>query len=79
MNSDPAIIVSINLKIQNQEFNLTKEDAYSIYNQLHKALGISEPWVIPQGYPYYTYYPSYPTVWYTVGSSTAANINWKTS
>jgi hypothetical protein len=43
MSSDPVITYSFNLKIQGQEFPLTLTEAYGIYNQLHKILGIAEP------------------------------------
>lgn len=80
MESDPTVTFSINLKIQNQDFTLTQTEAYSIYNQLHKILGIAEPKIWPDfrySYPSYTY-PSYPTVFYTIGSSSDTNVSWKT-
>jgi hypothetical protein len=78
MNTDPVVTHSFNLKIQGQEFSLTATEAYDIYNQLHKILGIVEPRTSPS-YPYPTYpsYPSYPTVFYTAGTSTPNNPNWK--
>ena len=86
MNSDPVITHSFNLKIQGQEFSLTTTEAYEIYNQLHKILGIAEPKTSPS-YPYPTYptyptypvYPSYPTVFYTTGTSAPSNTNWQVS
>lgn len=81
MNSDPVITHSFNLKIQGQEFSLTETEAYGIYNQLHKILGIAEPKTSPS-YPYPTYptypvYPSYPTVFYTTSTGTPNSSNWK--
>jgi hypothetical protein len=78
MNSDPAITVSINLKIQNQEFTLTQEEAYSIYNQLHKILGITWPITSPSYPTTNPIYPNWPTVSYTTSSSTPNLCNWKT-
>lgn len=86
MNTDPVVTHSFNLKIQGQEFSLTETEAYSIYNQLHKILGIAEPKTSPS-YPYPTYptyptypvYPSYPTVFYTTGTSAPSNTNWQVS
>jgi hypothetical protein len=83
MNTDPVVTHSFNLKIQGQEFSLTETEAYSIYNQLHKILGIVEPKTSPS-YPYPTYpsypvYPSYPTVFYTTSTSAPSNTNWRVS
>ncbi len=86
MNTDPIVTHSFNLKIQGQEFSLTTTEAYEIYNQLHKILGIAEPKTSPS-YPYPTYptyptypvYPSYPTVFYTTGTSAPSNTNWQVS
>lgn len=83
MNTDPVVTHSFNLKIQGQEFSLTTTEAYEIYNQLHKILGIAEPKTSPS-YPYPTYptypvYPSYPTVFYTTGTSAPSNTNWQVS
>ena len=82
MNSDPVITHSFNLKIQGQEFSLTETEAYGIYNQLHKILGIVEPKIWPDFYypyspanPIYPIYP--PTVFYTTSTSTPNSSNWK--
>jgi len=78
MNTDPVVTHSFNLKIQGQEFSLTTTEAYSIYNQLHKILGIVEPKTSPSYlYPIYPAYPSYPTVFYTTSTSTPNTSNWK--
>jgi len=81
MSSDPVITYSFNLKIQGQEFPLTLTEAYGIYNQLHKILGIVEPktW---SDFPYTVgptspVYPSYPTVFYTTSTSAPNTTNWK--
>ena len=73
--SSSCVTVSYNLKIKDQEFILSRDEVYDIYNQLHKVLGIVEPKTSPT-YPYPTY-PSYPTVFYTAGTSTPNNTNWK--
>jgi hypothetical protein len=73
--SSSCVTVSYNLKIKDQEFVLSRDEVYDIYNQLHKVLGIVEPKTSPS-YPYPTY-PSYPTVFYTAGTSTPNNPNWK--
>jgi hypothetical protein len=73
MNTDPVVTHSFNLKIQGQEFSLTATEAYEIYNQLHKILGIVEPKTSPS-YPY----PIYPaTVFYSTSTSTPNTSNWK--
>jgi len=76
--SSSCVTVSYKLKINDQEFVLSRDEVYEIYNQLHKILGIVEPITSPS-YPYPTYpsYPSYPTVFYTAGTSTPNDINWK--
>jgi hypothetical protein len=78
MNTDPVVTHSFNLKIQGQEFSLTATEAYEIYNQLHKILGIVEPKTSPSyPYPIYPPYPSSPTVFYTTSTSTPNASNWK--
>jgi hypothetical protein len=84
MNTDPVVTHSFNLKIQGQEFSLTETEAYSIYNQLHKILGIVEPKTWPD-FPYVygpttanPVYPIYPTVFYTTSISAPNTSNWKT-
>jgi hypothetical protein len=79
MNTDPVITRSFNLKIQGQEFSLTETEAYGIYNQLHKILGIIEPKTWPDfSYPYSPTNPIYPpTVFYTTSTSTPNTSNWK--
>jgi hypothetical protein len=81
MNTDPIVTHSFNLKIQGQEFSLTATEAYDIYNQLHKILGIVEPKTSPiypyPTYPIYPFYPNCPTVFYTTSTSTPNTSNWK--
>jgi len=81
MNTDPVVTHSFNLKIQGQEFSLTATEAYDIYNQLHKILGIVEPKTSPiypyPTYPIYPFYPNCPTVFYTTSTSTPNTSNWK--
>ena len=81
MNTDPVVTHSFNLKIQGQEFSLTATEAYEIYNQLHKILGIVEPKTSPSypypTYPTYPFYPNCPTVFYTTSTSTPNTSNWK--
>lgn len=81
MNTDPIVTHSFNLKIQGQEFSLTATEAYDIYNQLHKILGIVEPKTSPiypyPTYPIYPFYPNCPTVLYTTSTSTPNTSNWK--
>jgi hypothetical protein len=70
-----SISISINLKIKDQEINLTMQEVNDLYSQLKGILGYNnQPFVLP--YPWGT--PS-PYVNYTLNCSDNTNSNWKTT
>ena len=69
-----SVVISINLKIKDQEINLSMEEARDLYSQLKSVLGYNnQPVVLP--YPWGTPAPS---VNYTLTCSDNTNSNWKT-
>ena len=69
-----SVVISINLKIKDQEINLSMEEARDLYSQLKGVLGYNYQ-------PYTTPYPwgnTTPIVNYTLSCSDSTNSNWKT-
>jgi hypothetical protein len=70
----PSVVISINLKIKDQEIVLSMEEARDLYSQLKNVLGYNnQPYTMP--YPWGN--PS-PYVTYTINCSDNTNSNWKT-
>jgi len=71
----PSVVISINLKIKDQEIVLSMEEARDLYSQLKGVLGYNnQPYSVPTWggalNPYVTY---------TINCSDNTNSNWKTS
>jgi hypothetical protein len=74
MQSQP-VTISINLKIKDQEINLSMEEVKDLYSQLKGILGYSnQPFVLP-----YSWGAATPYVNYTLNCSDNTNSNWKTT
>ena len=74
MESQP-VTISINLKIKDQEINLSMEEVKDLYSQLRGVLGYNnQPFVLP-----YSWGPATPYVNYTLNCSDNTNSNWKTT
>ena len=70
-----SISISINLKIKDQEINLTMQEVNDLYSQLRGILGYNnQPFVLPS--PWGT--PP-PYINYTLNCSDNTNSNWKTT
>jgi len=71
----PSVVISINLKIKDQEIVLSMEEARDLYSQLKGILGYNyQPYTTPCPWGN----PS-PYVTYTINCSDNTNSNWKTS
>ena len=71
----PSVVISINLKIKDQEIVLSMEEASDLYSQLKSVLGYNnQPFVLP-----YSWGTPTPYVNYTLTCSDSTNSNWKTS
>jgi hypothetical protein len=72
MDSQP-IVISINLKIKDQEINLTMQEVNDLYSQLKGILGYNnQPFVLP-----YSWGTATPYINYTLNCSDNTNSNWK--
>jgi hypothetical protein len=72
MDSQP-IVISINLKIKDQEINLTMQEVNDLYSQLKGILGYNnQPFVLP-----YSWGTATPSINYTLNCSDNTNSNWK--
>jgi hypothetical protein len=72
MDSQP-IVISINLKIKDQEINLTMQEVNDLYSQLKGILGYNnQPFVLP-----YSWGSATPYINYTLNCSDNTNSNWK--
>ena len=70
----PSVVISINLKIKDQEIVLSMEEARGLYSQLKGILGYNyQPYTTPCPWGN----PS-PYVTYTINCSDNTNSNWKT-
>ena len=71
----PSVVISINLKIKDQEITLSMEEARDLYSQLKGVLGYNnQPFVLP-----YSWGTATPYVNYTLSCSDSTNSNWKIS
>ena len=70
-----SVVISINLKIKDQEINLSMEEARDLYSQLRGVLGYdNQQYGIP-----YPWGATTPSVNYTLNCSDNTNSNWKTT